>query len=285
MSLAFQHQFHLFYQSPKTRIESTMKFSLFSASALMASAVDADMGRLAKALQARVENQTFARQFLRSGAEQAKLDGSYLGRYFEGYGCWCNFDENKELSAAGKGKPVDTMDELCKNLRDNYECIMMDEDAIIDDEPCKPWTQSYGSVVITSDVEKLQSECELVAGKNGELAEIHNLDFLYGNYNGNNRQTKYNKCVELSCIVETYFLSELDIWLQSTDSNDKTQYDYANAHSSATFDKNTVCRAEGGTADSERECCGNYPNRSPFKPMNNARECCADQVVRLAGTC
>ena len=41
-------------------------------------------------------------------AIRAYIDVSHLG--LEGYGCWCNFNENY---AIGRGQPVDEVDQLC----------------------------------------------------------------------------------------------------------------------------------------------------------------------------
>merc|ERR1712127_980347 len=42
------------------------------------------------------------------------------------YGCWCNFGHNAGYVGHGAGKPVDGLDQLCKNLHDGYKCAAID---------------------------------------------------------------------------------------------------------------------------------------------------------------
>merc|ERR1711936_340567 len=52
--------------------------------------------------------------------------GNQLAQY-NGYGCWCYFDETNY--ARGKGAPVDVVDKLCKKYSEGFQCIMMSDDA------------------------------------------------------------------------------------------------------------------------------------------------------------
>merc|ERR1712048_1229974 len=58
-----------------------------------------------------------------------------------GYGCWCNFDNQKN----GKGVPVDEYDTICKTLFDNYHCIEMDQEA--ENDVCDLENQEYTSAL------------------------------------------------------------------------------------------------------------------------------------------
>lgn len=214
------------------------------------------------------------------------LDDGQFERYFVGYGCWCNFDIDGALSRAGRGKPTDDWDQNCKSLYDNYQCILADGAEYPDGaSECEPWSVEYGEVQ-TSNADLIQQECARIAGKFGAQAVALGLDVLYGNYHGNNRQVEYNKCVEIACVVESTFIFNLaNLLLDTNGSLTETNFDDTFQHSNPTFDSESVCVASQGVSDPERECCGVYPTRFPFKPLGGARECCADHVVRAAGTC
>lgn len=236
--------------------------------------------RLADKLEFLVKNRTSGNQM--ALPRRLGLDFKTWGKYFVRYGCWCNFDSAGELTESGKGKPVDQYDEQCKRLRDNYQCIMLDEEAVIDGEMCKPWLQEYASIAV-QDADGIAQACEVVAGKHGEVAETTGIDAFYGNYNGNSRQTEYNKCVELACVVESHFVNKASEIIQPSDlSLVKTGHNPVFEHDNG-FDTKSQCVVEQGTHDSERECCGSYPDSVPYKP--SIRMCCPDNVVRMQGTC
>lgn len=42
-------------------------------------------------------------------------------------GCWCYFDQTH---GQGRGQPVDRIDEICKQLHQNYECLLIDSQSL-----------------------------------------------------------------------------------------------------------------------------------------------------------
>lgn len=207
---------------------------------------------------------------------RALSGSSAYKNFFVGYGCHCQFDNAGMLSHSGKGHPLDKFDQSCKQLRDNYECIM--HDAILDgNDKCVPWEVEYGPVQIDK-ADKIAQGCAIVAGAYAGIG-------LKGDYHGSDQQDALNECVEKTCVVETQFLHDISklILLDSPELT-KTNYDEAYKHGSASFDSDAQCVVDQGVNDSERDCCGEYPTRSPYKPQNGNRVCC-DGIVRPAGTC
>jgi len=227
--------------------------------------------KLAAGLEAMLSNITSSRPGMR------RLNPEHYEDYFVGSGCWCNFDEFGDLSSTGMARPVDEWDENCKTLRENYECIMMDMEA--ESVECIPWTEVYKPVAV-ADVDSIADACFQVAGGHGYL----NIPMLFGDYHGA-RQTEYNKCVELSCIVESHYIHHVARILLEDAEVGTTNFNEQYLHSNPEFNRRDACVIQQGINDPERECCGEFPARAPFKPFGGNRECCADFTVKTAGTC
>lgn len=170
----------------------------------------------------------------------------------DGYGCWCNFEDEYYK---GKGTPVNTVDGHCKALVLGYECIMMDgEDS---GEACpEPWNQAYNphNVALT-ETQSVADQCT------------------------NNNPG--NDCHIRSCIVEGSFVEFIFADFLNT-----VVYDPNYKHGGAFFDPETNCVIGGGTGTpSEKDCCGSYPYRFPFKTYNDERECCGQKTFNVFNHC
>jgi len=156
-------------------------------------------------------------------------------------GCWCYFGDD---SGRGKGNPVDGLDHLCRVLHENYECAMRDAEA--EGTTCIPWDQTYESAVGGASV-TLSEACDIAN-------------------TGNN-------CAIRSCIIEGTFVSSILAFfiLEGGSIID------ANKHSSG-FDPTVECVTKPGAGPSEKSCCGEYPNRFPFKTLGGDRQCCGTKT-------
>jgi hypothetical protein len=158
------------------------------------------------------------------------------------YGCWCYFYEDH---GRGKGQPVDAIDEMCKILHDGYECAM--RDAEDEGTTCVPWEVVYTSALGGSGL-SVAEEC----------AQVNS---------GNN-------CAIRACTVEGSFVGNLlDAFIGggATINND-------NRHSNG-FDVSTGCTVKkNGGGPSNKACCGNYPDRFPFKTIGGDRQCCGSRT-------
>merc|ERR1712178_244361 len=102
------------------------------------------------------------------------------------YGCWCYFQDGP---GAGKGKPVDEIDTLCKRLHDGYTCIQMDSLDL--GAECTPWDIDYNSAVGSGmiqdmDIATIRAECDVQNPENG--------------------------CPNWTCKVEGYFIQQLVLY-------------------------------------------------------------------------
>merc|ERR1712168_451166 len=93
------------------------------------------------------------------------------------YGCWCSFGANVRK---GAGPVLDEIDGVCKILKDNYRCSIID--AADNREPsCTPWEVEYESSTGQGGVDII-TDC---ANKNPS-----------------------DPCAERSCVIEGSFLRE-----------------------------------------------------------------------------
>ena len=84
-------------------------------------------------------------------------------------------------------------------------------------------------------------------------------------------------CAIDACIVESYFviLAFQDfVGLQ----NHGTDLLHANG-----FDPHTSCPINSGRK-SEYECCGEYPDRKPFKTHSGHKQCCGNEIYNVVTT-
>jgi len=157
------------------------------------------------------------------------------------YACWCYFNEDH---GRGKGTPIDAIDETCKTLHDGYECAM--RDAEDEGTTCVPWEVSYVSAVGGTG----QSVVEECASVNA----------------GNN-------CAARACTIEGTFVANLlELFVGGASINNDHK------HSNG-FDVATGCPVKkSGGGPSNKQCCGNYPDRFPFKTVGGDRKCCGNRT-------
>lgn len=221
-----------------------------------------------------------------SGISDSTLDTTTgdPSRILHGYGCWCRFGNN---NAKGKGKAVDEIDTLCKQLHQSYECLRMDilaEDGAF----CDPKTVEYdydmvNYIMATNEVpaptlrENCQAKnpndrcasqtCELelgmlmdfAKGKNnmvGALPISVNADFTHKKYGG-------PFSVEDNC----GFTGIAPGYLASGDPS---------GGFNAFGDPKPV------PDPVDKECCGTFPKRFPFNTLGGDRQCCNGRTYNQA---
>jgi len=157
------------------------------------------------------------------------------------YGCWCYFDEDH---GRGKGNPVDAIDEMCKVLADGYECAM--RDAEDEGTTCIPWEVDYTSAV---------------GGTGLTIAE----ECAQSNPDSN--------CSARACVVEGTFIANLlDAFISGNNINNDHK------HSNG-FDVAVSCPVKkSGGGPSNKQCCGSYPDRFPYKTAGGDRKCCGSRT-------
>ena len=167
-----------------------------------------------------------------------KAFSGQIGKTINGlneYGCWCYLYEDH---GRGKGVPVDVIDEMCKTLADGYECTM--RDAEDEGTTCIPWEVTYVAAV-GGGAAPIDEECAtLNAG---------------------------NNCAIRACIVEGSFVANLlDVFLSGA------AIDETLRHSNG-FDVATNCPIKiSSKAPGEKACCGNYPDRFPYRTTGGDRK-------------
>jgi len=165
----------------------------------------------------------------------------------EGYGCWCYFYEKH---GRGRGAPVDELDGFCKILHEGYECAMIDSVEAGDDD-CVPWEVPYIAAV---------------GGTEDQIRE--------GCINNNPNNT----CAQNACSVEGYFVENLVALALSGNAADYDSF----GHTQGGFDAIEQCPTKKGNGGGEKECCGNYPLRYPFKVLDGDRACCGTRTYKTS---
>lgn len=209
-------------------------FTLSSASLLQG--VDKKWGKFLSPDSQEVLKQGF-------GDEKALLEG-ILGarlRQINEYACWCYFDE---YFGAGKGQPMDGLDESCKTMAEGYQCAMMDAEE--EGMTCIPWEVDYTAA-----------------------------DFLADDINqGCIQNNPGNKCAQRACSIEGSFIANMFSFFFS---GGATNLSYLHANG---FNPKDSCGVKVGTTPnfSEKSCCGNYPTRFVYKTLGGDRKCCGSRT-------
>lgn len=240
------------------------------------------------------------------GDDRNLLNGQLGG--LNRYGCWCYFDNEV---GNGKGEPVDLIDAECKTLHNGYECIVADteagddrnvhpydanwptrgddqpsflqkkkgkdfalakpEDAPSQDSPnpgngipCEPWTTTYIPINNQASLRDY-----------GVLGGCEYANRL-GNGFGNNIFPDLGLCAMLACTVETHFTENIALIFQAG-ANPNSEFEHANGQFNPAVDGD--CPVKDGIHSQAKYCCGEYPDRFPFKTDGRfhgeeSRGCC-----------
>jgi len=160
-----------------------------------------------------------------------------------GYGCWCNFDTNYHQ---GKAHPIDEIDEVCKILVQGYECAIKDAEDV--GASCSPWEENYEPVTSFTLDTSITQECS----QNNPGA---------------------NDCLLRSCYVESHFVRNLlNVFLGGYPINPENKH----SNGFSVGEKCLITKRGGGKG--ENQCCGDYPERFPFKTNEGERSCCGSKV-------
>lgn len=177
------------------------------------------------------------------------------------YGCWCFLDETWDQA---KGPVQDGLDQECKNLVMNYRCLVMD--ALDRGETCDPHAHQYTEYNLFGATEELTVECKK---NNCDQETPPNCD----------------ECGVDLCISDGEFtLNLFSLMFQaggiaaSQPPYDPTMTHPNNANSPGSFTVADECKYDyRGAGRSDKECCGTYPTRFPFKTFNGDKACCNTQ--------
>ena len=179
------------------------------------------------------------------------------------YGCWCYLDADWDTA---KGPVQDGLDQECKNLVQNYRCLVLD--ALDRGQTCDPAAQDYVEYNLFGGSANLTYDC-----------------ITNGNHLGD---VDTQQCRQDLCVADGEFTLNLFALMFQSGGIAASQppYDPAVAHANnaggsslGLFDPATDCRyASQGAGRSEKECCGIYPTRFPFKTYNGDKACCGDKV-------
>lgn len=189
-----------------------------------------------------------------NGLAAATGDRGFVGtvlKNFNGYGCWCYFEENENGAVEktgigyGKSQPVNQYDAACKILHGGYECIVADQAAL--GQSCEPWTATYNFPT---------ADCLVNGPGPVDCCEAINTP---------------GSCAADTCIVERQFA--VDMLNLLNELNVPTEFNLYQ-HSNGFDPGSASCPIVPGLPNPTTACCGDYPQRFPYKTLNDARKCC-----------
>lgn len=187
---------------------------------------------------------------------QAFMSRIKSGGNIRNYGCHCKFDQSDTTNRMlpGSGAPVDPYDAACRRLRLGYQC------ASIDNDSCDPNARVY----------EVDAQDFFTGMRRTTSGMFHNFTTNCVMYN------HHDICAMHTCISDLQFIQtmyKLTRW-------DRVTMDYVNIPVAC---GNVVDPANGSTgggsgsgprSDDSTECCGIYPDRTPFN--SNKSQCCAN---------
>ena len=102
---------------------------------------------------------------------------------------------------------------------------------------------------------------------------LDNLNFVCDGFNNVNPITGAGLCANAACKIEGKFVLEMfNMFVTGT------PIDHS-VHHAANFDYDNTCVNSGkGQGPSEKQCCGDFPVRRPYKTYDGSRACCGSSV-------
>lgn len=222
-----------------------MKYFVLSTAALLAGNVNASLDAMTGTLVAGTSGGGIESGTAVNGVGD-KTFVSFIEAILEAIDGYGCWCNFNELSVNGKGPVVNTVDSYCKSLALGYQCAISDGCA-------DPWFQAYTPFNLLSD-DPVVDQC---VAFNSENCEIY------------------------LCIVEGHFTK-----LIFDDFINSVVYDPTYKHDGGFFDPDTACAVSAGAGGpSEKECCGNYPYRFPYKTYSGERSCCGQKTYNVFNKC
>jgi len=186
------------------------------------------------------------------------------------YGCWCDLENS--LKRSSNGDPVNNLDNACRDLHHNYNCIT------IEDASCNPRTLDASAGEYNLPISALSPLMTV----EGACASSNAVD----------------SCAYNTCVAEAYFLRQtvapvyagnsdwINMWNDGTVQHAPDgSFDYAGSCGVSSGGVSGSCPPEGCGGDPDfhdKQCCGAFPAKVAF--FTHRAMCCSD-VVSPLGTC
>jgi len=186
----------------------------------------------------------------------------------ENYGCWCH--SLKEHTGKGKSQPLDSLDALCKNLSEGYDCASIDAEA--EGLVCNAWEEDYSDADGNSvGCGTLKVAADVVGIPESIIAQL-----------GFN---VVSNCKKQACLIEQNFVNSVAALFLEYPDIAVPEY----KHESTNFDSEASCvtkQCEGAFCEGEKQCCGSIPSRRTYKPKSESgvdRVCCGETLFLDSG--
>jgi len=262
---------------------------LLSISAMSAVAMGNELSDMWGKAMAKDSTSEVATSALRSaGDDRNVMDLFTLSNIFE-YGCWCHFGDDKPA----RGPKMDNVDGMCKTWYDSKDCIRIDHEE--DGATCDIAIQ-YEDVLasLSFPFDPTHDYRTLCAVANKDPASDPTSQYADAEEAG---------CARDNCEVDAYFLRSIFNHMAFNNLNHTLSVAFG-------FDTDFTCRGivanslmpstaapfttavpvvqttmMGGTTavpQAAWKCCGDYPERFPYKTNDGARGCCVATTFATA---
>ena len=173
------------------------------------------------------------------------------------YGCWCYLDPSSDYRNNAHARPVDTIDQHCKQLIGGYKCATIDAEMNEEDD-CDAQTVPYNPFnVFGSDPANLEPDC--ISLNPGDV------------------------CAQRACQVEGLFtMPFIPFFFMGVQNSPDFNQEFVHINAGGPFDPEVECAGLYNPVRSQTECCGQYSQgRQPYRLDSGftTRSCCTDTVI------
>ena len=188
-----------------------------------------------------------------SSGDTQLMNSKKFMHFMSNYGCWCpRFDDSSEIlwpSNVAGSEPVDEYDRACKIHVMNSKCIKID--AEYEDIECNPQSTDYDAIFTIHDESSITYECF--------------------------QTLEDDWCKRRTCLVDLNYLFEFLRLVLDSEIRPKKEYAH-NTWMSSYFDPNSQCnnfdQGHGPVVTEGLKCCGDYPDRTLYDPLDTNNQCC-----------
>lgn len=193
------------------------------------------------------------------------------------YGCWCRFSGDMKRH----GEPLDEIDKLCHTYWQNIHCMQVDN-LLIEEHELRAVQHNMINAVWATETSDIVSQCE---NANMEGTKIERITCkLHANFVFQIFQKFFSGTfVREEFKVRNGFIFEenchapeiLSLASKNSDALDMGKKSNSNSRNIATNGDDSFYGPE--IARVKKECCGEYPYKTPYVPALN-RACCGEKT-------
>lgn len=192
------------------------------------------------------------------------------------YGCWCRFNQYKPH----RGTAQDTVDEACKQWYQNYDCLGVDYNTDTPLFKCN-MDVDYNDVIVSlqdpfDPATDYDAACQAANPGDACAAESCHVDAVFIRH-----VFLFLADNTLNMTLSGWYGFNGNVCTGRVDSTGTTAAPGAAATTGAPVPATTAPAGTTATPVPGTQCCGDYPNRYPYKTQGGDRQCCVDTTYNI----